>query len=61
MRNNRQDLIINIKIIKSLLNYSNEDLIKLYNKDIEHITKMSYSEMKIIYKDLYSKYKREEV
>lgn len=61
MRNNRQDLIINIKIIKSLLNYSNEDLIKLYNKDIEHITKMSYSEMKIIYKDLYSKYKREEI
>ena len=61
MRNNRQDLIINIRIIKSLLNYSNEDLIKLYNKDIEHITKMSYSEMKIIYKDLYSKYKREEI
>lgn len=57
MRNSKQDILTNIKIILSLLNYHNDDLIKMYNKNLKQISKLKYCEIKLIFKDLYSQYK----
>lgn len=57
MRNSKQDTLTNIKIILSLLKYSNDDLIKMYNKNLKQISKLKYCEIKLIFKDLYSQYK----
>lgn len=58
MRNNRQDILTNIKITLSLLKYSDDDLIKMYDKTLKEISKLEYSELKLIFKDLYGQYKK---
>lgn len=57
MRNNRQDILTNIRITLHLLKYSDDDLIRMYNKTSKEISKLEYSELKLIFKDLYSQYK----
>ena len=57
MRSNKQDVLTNIKIIVSLLKYSDDDLIKMYNKNLKQISKLKYCEIKLIFEDLYSQYK----
>lgn len=58
MRNNRQDILTNIRITLHLLKYSDDDLIRMYNKTSKEISKLEYSELKLIFKDLYSQYKK---
>lgn len=58
MRNNRQDILTNIKITLYLLKYSDDDLIKMYDKTLKEISKLEYSELKLIFKDLYGQYKK---
>lgn len=55
MRNNKQDLITHIKMSVYFLNYTDEDLKELYGKDLCHIIKMSYDEIKLIHRDLAKK------
>ena len=57
MRNSKQDILTNIKIILSLLKYSDDDLIKMYNKNLKQISKLKCCEIKLIFKDLYRHYK----
>lgn len=58
MRNNKQDILTNIKITLSLLKYSDDDLIKMYNKNLKQISRLKCSEIKLIFEDLYSQYKK---
>lgn len=57
MKNNKQDLLTNIKIAMSILNYSDDDLINLYGKTYKQISNMTYDQIKPIFSDLYNKYK----
>lgn len=57
MKNNKQDLLTNIRIAMSILNYSDDDLINLYGKTYKQISNMTYDQIKPIFSDLYNKYK----
>lgn len=57
MKNNKQDLLTNIRIAMSILNYSDDDLINLYGKTYKQISNMTYDQIKHIFSDLYNKYK----
>ena len=57
MKNNKQDLLTNIRIAMSVLNYSDDDLINLYGKTYKQISNMTYDQIKSIFSDLYNKYK----
>lgn len=57
MKNNKQDLLTNIRIAMSILNYSDDDLINLYGKTYKQISNMTYDQIKPIFSDLFNKYK----
>lgn len=48
MRNNKQDLLTQIRIVMSMLKYTDEDLIRLFGKDYKQISIMTYDKIKEI-------------
>ncbi|WP_304393371.1 hypothetical protein [uncultured Clostridium sp.] len=48
MRNNKQDLLTQIRIVMSILKYTDEDLIRLFGKDYKQISIMTYDKIKEI-------------
>lgn len=57
MRNNKQDLLTQIRITMNILGYTDNNLIELFGKDYKQISKLNYEEIKPISSTLYKMYK----
>lgn len=57
MRNNKQDLLTQIRITTNLLGYTDNNLVELFGKDYKQISKLNCNDIKTISNTLYKMYK----
>lgn len=57
MRNNKQDLLTQIRITMNILGYTDNNLIELFGKDYKQISKLNCEEIRPISNTLYKMYK----
>lgn len=59
MRNNKQDLLMSIRIEMSILKYDDEKMQELFGKTYQQISKLTYDDIKPIRKKLRNIYEQE--
>lgn len=57
MRNNKQDLLTQIRITMSILNYTDNDMIRLFGKDYKQISRLKCDEVNVIKGKLFRVYR----
>lgn len=57
MRNNKQDLLTQIRVTMSILGYTDNNLVELFGKDYKQISRLNCDEVKTISSELYKIYK----